>query len=63
MKVNKSITFVYPENLLDPETSLIPYRSILKTLLNNKNIPWIAPLLQQHKFIIDFKEKAEMFNF
>ena len=30
--------------------------------MNNEKIPCIPPLLHQDKFIIDFKEKAEMFN-
>ena len=38
------------------------YWSVLKTFLNNKKIPCIPPLLHQDEFIIDFKEKAEMFN-
>ena len=32
------------------------------SILNNKNIPCISPLLQNDKFIIDFKEKAKIFN-
>ena len=50
------------KKLLDPQTSPKSYWSILKTFLNNKKIPCIPPLLHQDKFIIDFKEKAEMFN-
>ena len=30
--------------------------------MNNEKIPCIPPLLHQDKFIIDFKEKAEMFD-
>ena len=48
--------------MLDPQTSAKSYWSILKTFLNNKKIPCIPPLLHQDKFIIDFKDKAEMFN-
>ena len=48
--------------MLDPQTSSKSYWSILKTFLNNKKIPCIPPLLYQDKFIIDFKDKAEMFN-
>ena len=36
--------------------------SISKTFLNNKKIPCIQPLLHNGKFIMDFKEKAELFN-
>ena len=48
--------------LLDSKTSPKSYRSILKTFLNNKRIPCIPPLLHNGKFIMDFKEKAELFN-
>ena len=48
--------------MLDHETSTKSYWSILKTVLNNKKIPCIPPLLHQDKFIINFKEKDEMFN-
>ena len=48
--------------LADPLTSKRTYWSILKTLLNKKNIPWIAPLFHENKFITDFKEQAELFN-
>ena len=43
-------------------TSLKTYWSILKTLLNNKKIPCIPPLLQDNKYVTDFKKKAELFN-
>ena len=42
--------------------SLKTYLSILKTLLNNKKIPCIPPLLQDNKYVTDFKKKAELFN-
>ena len=48
--------------LLDPNTSQKSYWSILKTFLNNKKIPCIPTLLHQDKFVIDFKEKANVFN-
>ena len=48
--------------MLDPEISPKSYWSILKTLLNNNKIPCIPSLLHKDKFIIDFKDKAEMFN-
>ena len=50
------------DKLLDSKTSPKSYWSILKTFLNNKKIPCIPPLLHNGKFIIDFKEKAELFN-
>ena len=55
--------------LLDSKTSPKSYWSILKTFLNYKRylsklqkIPCIPPLLHNGKFIMDFKEKAELFN-
>ena len=48
--------------LLDSKPSPKSYWSILKTFLNNKKIPCIPPLLHNGKFIMDFKEKAELFN-
>ena len=50
-----------PNKLLDSKTSPKSC-SILKTFLNNKKIPFILPLLHNGKFIIDSKEKAELFN-
>ena len=46
----------------DPLTSPKAHFSILKTFLNNKKISCIPPLFHENKFIIDFKEKAELFN-
>ena len=43
-------------------TSLKTYWSILKILLNNKKHPCIPPLLQDNKYVTDFKKKAELFN-
>ena len=50
------------KKLLDPQTSPKSYWSILKTLLNNKKIPCIPPVSHQDKYIINFKDKAEMFH-
>ena len=45
---------------MDPMTSLKTYWSLLKTLLNNnKNFLY---LLQDNKYVTDFKKKAELFN-
>ena len=38
------------------------YWSLLRRLLNNKKISLIPPLLHENKFVMDFKEKAELFN-
>ena len=50
------------KKLSDPMTSPKCYWSILKTLLNNKKIPCIPPLLHDDKLITSFKEKADIFN-
>ena len=50
------------KKLSGPMTSPKSYWSILKTFLNNKEIPCIPPLLHDDKFITNFKEKAEIFN-
>ena len=43
-------------------TSPKSYSSILKTFVNNRKITRIPQLLQDDKFITNFKEKAEIFN-
>ena len=48
--------------LANPATSLKIFWSILKTFLNDKNIPFIPPLYYKNKFLTNFKEKAELFN-
>ena len=48
--------------LLDSKTSPKSYWSILRIFLNNKKVPCISPLLHNGKFIMDFKEKSELFN-
>ena len=47
---------------MGPATSAKTCWSILKTLLNNKNIPCIPSLFHQGKYITDFKKKTELFN-
>ena len=47
---------------MDLMTSPKTHWSILKTLINNKKIPCIPPLLQDNKYVTDFKKKAELFN-
>ena len=47
---------------MDPMTSPKVYRSVLKKMLNNNKIPCIPPLLQDNKYVIDFRKKAELFN-
>ena len=47
---------------MDLITSAKSYWSILKTLLNNQNIPFAPPPFHQDKYETDFKKKAELFN-
>ena len=47
---------------IDRATSSKAYWSILKTFLNGKKILCIPPVFHNTKFVIDFKEKAELFN-
>ena len=51
-----------PDKLLDSKTSPKLYWSILKTFMNNEKIPCIPLLLCKRKFIMDFKEKAELID-
>ena len=39
------------------------YWALLNFFLNNRKIPVIPPLFHSNKFVTDFKEKAELFNF
>ena len=48
--------------MMDLTTGLKTYWSLLKTLLNNKKILRIPPLLQDNKYVTDLKKKAELFN-
>ena len=34
----------------------------MKTFLNHKKIPCIPPVFHDNKFVIDFREKPELFN-
>ena len=38
------------------------YWSLLKTMLNDKKVPCIAPIFHDDKFITDFSKKADLFN-
>ena len=49
------------KKLLNPSSSLKTYWSVSKTFLNNKIIPVIPPVFQEHKFMEIFKKKAEVF--
>ena len=47
---------------MEPSTSLKTYWSVLKSFHNNKKIPCIPPIFHKNRFVINFKEKAELFN-
>ena len=47
------------KKLSDPNIS---YCSILKCFLTDKKVPCIPPIFHENRFIIDFREKAELFN-
>ena len=51
------------KKLMDPTIGSKTYWSILKRCLNDKEIPCIPLLFHDNKYITDFKEKAELFNF
>ena len=38
------------------------YWSILKSFLSNKKIPCVPPLIHNNLFVVEFKEKTELFN-
>ena len=38
------------------------YWSLLNRFSNNKKMPLIPPVLNENKFVTDFKEKSELFN-
>ena len=50
------------QKLSNKATSSKAYWSVLKTFLNDKKIPCIPPVFRINKFVINFKEKAELFN-
>ena len=52
------------QRLCDPNTSSKSlYWSLLKSLLNGKKIPCISLLFHGDKYIVEFQEKSEIFNF
>ena len=50
------------QKLSNKATSSKAYWSRLKIFLNDKTIPCIPPVFHDNKFVIDFREKAELFN-
>ena len=51
------------KKLVNSMKSTKSYWSTLKMFLGNKRIPCIPPFKHQNKYVTDFKEKAEIFNF
>ena len=49
--------------LLNTQKNSKIYWSLLKNFLTNKKIPIIPPMFYENRFITDFKEKAQLFNF
>ena len=47
--------------LIDPNTSQKSYRKIINRVMNKCKAPEIPPLLVNNKYIINCKEKAELF--
>ena len=50
------------QRLSNKATSSKANYSILKTFLNNKKILCILPVFHDNKYVIDFREKAELSN-
>ena len=50
------------KRMINSLTSTKTYWSILKSFLNNKKIPCIPPLFHQNRYIIKYKDKAELFK-
>ena len=50
------------KTLANPGTGLKTYWSLLNSVLNKAKIPIIPPLLENRIFVMDFTEKAQIFN-
>ena len=50
------------KKLSDPNISSKTYWPILKCFLTGEKVPCILPIFHENRFIIDFREKAELFN-
>ena len=48
--------------LLNVQRNSKPYRSILKTFLNNNKEPFVPHLFQENEFVSEFLKKAQLFN-
>lgn len=55
-------SFKMSNKLISTAKNSKAYWSILKNILSNKKIPHIPTLFYENRFIIDFKEKADLFN-
>ena len=49
--------------LWDPLTSTKCYWSQVKTILNGKKVTCIQPIFHNNKYVTDFKEKSEIFDY
>ena len=47
----------------DPNYSSKTYWSILKCFLTDKKVPCIPPIFHKNRFITNFRERAELFNY
>ena len=50
------------DKLSSESPSCKTYWTLLKTFLSNTKVPCIPPLLHQNKYVVDFKEKCDLFN-
>ena len=57
-KYSAKLSRKLPTNKINPKC----YWSILKSSLNNKKISCIPSLIHNNQFVVDFKEKSELFN-
>ena len=51
------------KKLSDPNISSKTYWPILKWSLTGRKVPCIPPIFHHYRFITDFREKTELFNF
>ena len=61
-EIKQLLLFKVVSEVIYKVTSSNTYWSILKTFLNDKKIPCIPSVFHDNKFVIDFREKAELLN-
>ena len=47
---------------MEPSTSPKTYWSVLQSFHINNKMPCIPPIFHENRFVLNFKEKAELFN-